>query len=218
MPLASSRFRCLSDFPSLGDEPRREENRLRDFLYHSLVHRNHLRLVPRHHEVIDSCFISVGLFLIGRSLVAAIFEQGRFTYEDSPIVAKALFFYAIGLSGYFVQQIVTRAFYSLQDSRAPCRSALIAVFTNIILNLILIWRLRIEGLALATVPYEGRVGFTFPGVFGAVATAYFAKYGADREHLKNVTIKSHNNAPLNPKAQFPLTIRDMMDAKRASAQ
>jgi acetyl-CoA C-acetyltransferase len=75
-----------------------------------------------------------------------------------------------------------------------------------------------EGLALATVPYEGRVGFTFPGVFGAVATAYFARYGADREHLMNVTIKSHNNAPLNPKAQFPLTIRDMMDAKRASAQ
>jgi acetyl-CoA C-acetyltransferase len=75
-----------------------------------------------------------------------------------------------------------------------------------------------EGLALATVPYEGRVGFTFPGVFGAVATAYFAKYGANREHLMNVTIKSHNNAPLNPKAQFPLTIRDMMDARRASAQ
>ena len=75
-----------------------------------------------------------------------------------------------------------------------------------------------EGLALATVPYEGRVGFTFPGVFGAVATAYFAKYGANREHLMNVTIKSHNNAPLNPKAQFPLTIRDIMDAKIKSAE
>jgi acetyl-CoA C-acetyltransferase len=70
-----------------------------------------------------------------------------------------------------------------------------------------------EGLALATVPYEGRVGFTFPGVFGAVATAYFARYGAEREHLMNVTVKSHSNAPLNPKAQFPLTIRDMMKAK-----
>lgn len=75
-----------------------------------------------------------------------------------------------------------------------------------------------EGLALATVPYEGRVGFTFPGVFGAVATAYFAKYGANREHLMNVTIKSHNNAPLNPKAQFALTIRDIMNAKMESAQ
>jgi acetyl-CoA C-acetyltransferase len=75
-----------------------------------------------------------------------------------------------------------------------------------------------EGLAIATVPYEGRVGFTFPGVFGAVATAYFAKYGATREHLMNITIKSHNNAPLNPKAQFPYTIKDMMNAKIESAK
>jgi acetyl-CoA C-acetyltransferase len=73
-----------------------------------------------------------------------------------------------------------------------------------------------EGLALATVPYEGRVGFTFPGVFGAVATAYFDKYGANREHLMNITIKSHNNAPLNPKAQFPYTIRDLMNKKMES--
>ena len=51
-----------------------------------------------------------------------------------------------------------------------------------------------EGLALATVPYEMEAGFTFPGVFGAIATAYFKKYGAGREHLMNVTIKSHNNA------------------------
>jgi acetyl-CoA C-acetyltransferase len=75
-----------------------------------------------------------------------------------------------------------------------------------------------EGLALATVPYEGEVGFTFPGVFGALATAYFAKYGADREDLMNITIKSHNNAPLNPKAQFPLTIRDIMAARKKSAE
>ncbi len=75
-----------------------------------------------------------------------------------------------------------------------------------------------EGLALATVPYEGRAGFTFPGVFGAVATAYFEKYGANREHLMNVTIKSHRNAPLNPKAQFPVTIQDIMKARIESAK
>ena len=75
-----------------------------------------------------------------------------------------------------------------------------------------------EGLALATAPYEGKVGFTFPGVFGAVATAYFARYGANREHLMNVTIKSHSNAPLNPKAQFNLSIPDLMKVKAESAK
>ncbi len=34
----------------------------------------------------------------------------------------------------------------------------------------------------------------------------------------NVTIKSHQNAPLNPKAQFPMTVRDIMQAKGESAR
>lgn len=75
-----------------------------------------------------------------------------------------------------------------------------------------------EGLALAALPYESKVGFTFPGVFGVIATAYFAKYGATREHLMNVTIKSHNNAPLNPKAQLNLSIRDIMKSKVEKAK
>ena len=75
-----------------------------------------------------------------------------------------------------------------------------------------------EGLALATVPYEGRVGFTFPGVFGAISTAYFEKYGATRDHLMNVTIKSHNNGRLNPKAQFNVSVRDMMNSRIARAK
>lgn len=73
-----------------------------------------------------------------------------------------------------------------------------------------------EGLALGTMPYEALAGFTFPGIFGAVATAYFAAFGASREQLMGVTIKSHNNAPLNPKGQIPLTVRDLMNKKTAS--
>ncbi|MGA2670417.1 MAG: beta-ketoacyl synthase N-terminal-like domain-containing protein, partial [Dehalococcoidia bacterium] len=70
-----------------------------------------------------------------------------------------------------------------------------------------------QGLAMAASPYEVKAGFTFPGVFGAMATAYFARYGASREHLMNVTIKSHNNARLNPKAQFNVSIRDIMNQR-----
>ncbi len=70
-----------------------------------------------------------------------------------------------------------------------------------------------EGLGTAGSPYEVAAGFTFPGVFGTIATAYFSKYGTNRETLFNVTIKSHLNAPLNPKAQFPLTVRDFMSAR-----
>ncbi|MEA1872191.1 MAG: hypothetical protein U9M91_02195 [Chloroflexota bacterium] len=75
-----------------------------------------------------------------------------------------------------------------------------------------------QGLAMAAIPYEVKVGFTFPGVFGAMATAYFAKYGANRQHLMNVTIKSHNNGRLNPKAQFNVSIRDIMNQRIEKAK
>ncbi len=69
-----------------------------------------------------------------------------------------------------------------------------------------------EGLAMALDwPYEGIVGFTFPGVFAALANAYFERYGATHEHLRNVTIKSHNNGHFNPKARFNASIRDIMN-------
>ena len=75
-----------------------------------------------------------------------------------------------------------------------------------------------EGLALGTSPYEGEVGFTFPGVFGTFATAYFAAYGASRQDLMNITIKSHQNAPLNPKAQIRMSITDIIKDKQDRAR
>ncbi|MBA7642524.1 3-ketoacyl-CoA thiolase [subsurface metagenome] len=71
-----------------------------------------------------------------------------------------------------------------------------------------------EGLALALdKAFEGAVGFTFPGVFAATAEAYFEKYGATHDHLINVTIKSHDNAQFNPKAQFQASVRDIMNSR-----
>ena len=70
-----------------------------------------------------------------------------------------------------------------------------------------------EGLAAAAFPSELAAGFTFPGVFGAISSVYFTKYGCRKEDLFNVTIKSHNNAALNHKAQIPFTIRDIMKQK-----
>jgi acetyl-CoA C-acetyltransferase len=75
-----------------------------------------------------------------------------------------------------------------------------------------------EGLTLAAIPYEAQAGFTFPGVYGALATVYFNKFGATREHLMNVTIKSHNNARMNPKAQFQASIKDIMESRKERAR
>lgn len=93
---------------------------------------------------------TVGLFLVARPLVSAAFEHGKFTADDTEATVLTLLFYTLGLSGFFIQQIVIRAFYSIHNSRTPMRSALIAVVVNIILNLTLIWFMGTSGLALST--------------------------------------------------------------------
>jgi len=93
---------------------------------------------------------TVGLILVARPLVAAVFEHGKFTSSDTQMTAWTLSFYALGLSGYFWQQIATRAFYSMQDSKMPAFTAMVAVFANIALNLTLIWFMGTAGLALST--------------------------------------------------------------------
>jgi putative peptidoglycan lipid II flippase len=93
---------------------------------------------------------TLGLLMVGKPLISALFEHGKFTAGDTNLTAWTLSFYTIGLSGYFAQQVATRAFYSMQDSKTPLRSALIAVFTNLAMNLTLIWMLGTGGLAAST--------------------------------------------------------------------
>jgi len=93
---------------------------------------------------------TVGLIIVARPLISAAFQHGRFARQDTDMVVRTLAFYALGLCGYFSQHILARAFYSMQDSTTPMRSALGAVFVNFVLNLILIWYLGQAGLACAT--------------------------------------------------------------------
>lgn len=66
--------------------------------------------------------------------------------------------------------------------------------------------------------YEIPAGFTFPGFYGAMATAYMHQYGMEPEHLMHVALKNHANGALNPKAQFQMSVPQWMEARKASAQ
>jgi len=93
---------------------------------------------------------SIGLLLISESAVAAIFERGEFSSLDTIGTTFTLSFYVLGLSGYFAQHVLARAFYSLQESDIPAKSAAVAVVVNVCLNLTLVWFLGTGGLAAAT--------------------------------------------------------------------
>ena len=66
--------------------------------------------------------------------------------------------------------------------------------------------------------YENTAGFTFPGLYAALATAYMARHGATPETMMKVAIQNHENGALNPKAQFGMRIADIMKQKQKSAE
>jgi acetyl-CoA C-acetyltransferase len=65
--------------------------------------------------------------------------------------------------------------------------------------------------------YEVPAGFTFPGLYASMATAYMAQYGADPDVFLKVGYKNHENGSLNEKAQFGQRIASIMKARKASA-
>jgi acetyl-CoA C-acetyltransferase len=66
--------------------------------------------------------------------------------------------------------------------------------------------------------YEIPAGFTFPGFYAAMATAYMHRYGATPEDFMRVGLKNHENGALNDKAQFGARIADIMAKKKARAE
>ncbi|MEA4813183.1 MAG: beta-ketoacyl synthase N-terminal-like domain-containing protein [Anaerolineaceae bacterium] len=74
--------------------------------------------------------------------------------------------------------------------------------------------------ALATAAdtlFEIPAGFTFPGFYAAMATAYINEYHADPRALLKVGVKNHENGALNEKAQFNQTIQQVMAGKKKKA-
>jgi len=98
---------------------------------------------------------TVGLIWLRVPLVSAVFGGGEFDAWSIQATAWALLFYALGLVGHGVVEIVARAFYALHDTRTPVVVGMMAMLANVTLSLGLIWLfgrlgwMRLGGLALA---------------------------------------------------------------------
>jgi putative peptidoglycan lipid II flippase len=73
---------------------------------------------------------SIGLLVLGRSIIGAIYQGGQFALYDTQQTASALSFYAIGLVGYAATKILNPAFYALGDSRTPMWISLASIGIN----------------------------------------------------------------------------------------
>ena len=95
---------------------------------------------------------SVGLFILGESMIGLVYQGGKFQAYDTQQTAVALSCYSIGLAGYAAVKVLAPAFYALGSARAP----MLVSIASILINYLAAWSMTHytamghAGLALAT--------------------------------------------------------------------
>jgi putative peptidoglycan lipid II flippase len=77
---------------------------------------------------------SLGLILLRGPVIAMIYERGAFDAQSTQMVAWALLWYAAGLVGHSLLEVLARAFYALHDTKTPVLVGAAAMSLNVVFS------------------------------------------------------------------------------------
>jgi putative peptidoglycan lipid II flippase len=77
---------------------------------------------------------SLGLILLRKPVITLLFQRGAFTAESTELVAWALLWYAAGLVGHSLVEILARAFYAQHDTRTPVFVGAVVMGLNVVFS------------------------------------------------------------------------------------
>ncbi|WP_216644313.1 murein biosynthesis integral membrane protein MurJ [Fundicoccus ignavus] len=93
---------------------------------------------------------SFGAIVFARPIVNLLYGRGQFEADAINMTSSALTCFAVGMIFVAIREILSRAFYAMQDTRTPMINASIGVVVNIALTPLFSYFLGVGGLALAT--------------------------------------------------------------------
>lgn len=92
---------------------------------------------------------AVALFVTGSAFTRAFYTGGAFTIEDALATGAVVSALVVGLPAYVLVKVLVPNFFARHDTRTPVVTAALALAVNVALNLVLVPRLGVVGLALA---------------------------------------------------------------------
>lgn len=100
--------------------------------------------------IIGGCLLVLFICLTSTPIISVLFERDAFTSSDTTKVSKIQQMYALQIPSYICAIIMVRFLTSINKNNFMVFASLISLILNIILNYILIKKLEVYGLALAT--------------------------------------------------------------------
>ncbi len=93
---------------------------------------------------------ALGLFYLAEPLLLTLFQYEAFTTEHAHQASLSLMAYSLGLLPFIFIKVLAPGYFARQDTKTPVKIGIIAMITNMILNVILMLQFAHVGLALAT--------------------------------------------------------------------
>lgn len=117
------------------------ENRVKTF--------NQLKILLKY-VALGSLLLTIILILVSKPIISLIFERNAFTSEDTVIVSKIQQMYLLQIPSYICGLIMVKFLTSINKNNFMVLTSILSLLLNISLNFILIEKIGIYGLALAT--------------------------------------------------------------------
>jgi putative peptidoglycan lipid II flippase len=93
---------------------------------------------------------AIGLLVLAGPILATLFYSDTFTADDVAMARRSLMAYSAGLLAFILIKVLAPGYYARKDTRTPVRIGIIAMISNMFLNVALVFPLAHAGLALAT--------------------------------------------------------------------
>lgn len=92
----------------------------------------------------------LGMIMLAKPMLMVLFMRGEFSATDVDAAALSLIAYSCGLLNFMLIKVLAPGYFARQDTKTPVRYGIIAMVSNMVLNLIFAYYLSYVGLALAT--------------------------------------------------------------------
>jgi putative peptidoglycan lipid II flippase len=79
---------------------------------------------------------TIGLVMLRVPIIRVLYERGSFDTSSTQMVAWALLWYAAGLTGHSLVEVLSRAFYAMHDTKTPVIVGVLAMTANILLSFV----------------------------------------------------------------------------------
>ena len=94
--------------------------------------------------------LMTGFMILSGPFASIIYGHGQMTEADVSAISTLLKFYSIGMIGLAINEVLSKTFFSMQESKIPMITSVISMLVNVVLAYILFNVMQTNGLALAT--------------------------------------------------------------------